>query len=259
MKPCESHVNNIPNGTLPLPLSEDIFLLSKTPTLRKKFMKYIMLIMITLITSPLLPALQPYHEITLGYGQDLAVNMALRVEDSSPGFPLFVQGRLGYIYQKDPGNAELARQIFINDNQGGTIQKYGESYLVAMDLGWKAAYFEKFSLEIILSGLWNHYRANFSFLGNNEAFTVKTSPYGVGLGAAMRLPLSNRGSSLMVKSGMEYYPKALIDSHGTFFYTPDGNDDQPRNDFTYKDADGAINQPEFRFLIQVGILYPVGG
>lgn len=202
--------------------------------------------------------LQSYHEIAIGYGQDLEFSMAIRVEDSSMDYPLFIQGRGGYIFQMDPGNAEDARKIFINDNQGGSIQEYGESIFLAMDLGYKLTNRENISLEITLSGLWNHYRAHFAYIGNNEAFTVKTSPLGIGAGINLRLPFSGTGSSLILKGGAEYYPKTKIDAHGTYYYNPDSQDDNARNNYTYQDADEAINQPETRFFVQIGILYPIG-
>ena len=72
-------------------------------------------------------SLDLFHEISAGYYGDLGVSMALRLENPTPDFPFFAQVRGGYIYQFDPGNATEARKIFINDNAGGNIEKYGES------------------------------------------------------------------------------------------------------------------------------------
>lgn len=217
------------------------------------------IIPIILIFLPLsIFSLEPYHEVSIGYSQDLGLYMGLRLEDSSKDFPIFLQGRGGYVYQVEPGNATEAREIFINDNAGGNIEEYGESYMLALDLGYKLKDWEKFSLEVTLSGLWNYYLAHFAFIGNNESFAVNTSSFGVGAGAALRIPISKSQSALMLKTGLEYYPKALLEAHGTYFYTPDGEDDRVRNDYTYEDADKAINQPEYRFYLQVGLLYRIG-
>lgn len=221
-------------------------------------MRKIMLIIPLLFISFSLFTLEPYQEISVGYYGDTGVSIALRLEENSRDFPFFVQARGGYIYQTDPGNATDARQIFINDNTGGNIEKYGESYLIALDLGWKWKTFEKISIEFTLSGLWNYYSANYSFIGNNEAFTVTTKPFGLGAGAALRLPLSDSRTSLLIKGGVEYFPKAQLNAHGTYYYTPEGKDDRPRNDFTYEDADAAVNQPGFRGLIQIAFLYTIG-
>lgn len=77
----------------------------------------------------------------------------------------------------------------------------------------------------------NHYQAHYAFIGNNEMFSVRTTSFGV---------------------------KSRIESHGTFFYNPDDQDDRPRKDYTYDDAYESIEQPFFRPYIQVGILFPIG-
>jgi len=205
-----------------------------------------------------LSALQPYHEVSTGYYGDLGAGLAVRLEEPDAGFPLFIQARGVYVYQTNPGDATEARHIFINDNEGGNVEKYGESYVLALDLGFKWKEFDRVSVEFLLSGLWNYYQAHYAFIGNNEAFTVSTAPLGVGAGAALRMPMGESPNSLLVKGGAEYFPKTRLDAHGTFFYTPDGTDDRPRNDYTYEDADAAVNQPEFRLYLQVGILYAIG-
>lgn len=221
-------------------------------------MKKPTLALIFVFMSLSLYSLEFYQELSFGYYGDMGTTLALRLDEDSADFPFFIQGRIGYIYQEDPGNAEEARKIFINDNAGGNIQKYGESYLVALDLGWKWKQFESLEIEWVASGLWNYYQAHFAFVGNNEAFAVKSAPFGVGLGGNMRLRFRDSRSSLILKGGVEYFPKTLIDAHGTFYYTPDGQDDNPRNAYTYEDADAAVNQPDFRIFLQIGLLYPIG-
>jgi hypothetical protein len=203
-------------------------------------------------------SLDLYQEFAVGYYDDLGVTLGLRVEDTASDFPLYIQGRLGATYQVEPGNAEDARQFFINDNQGGNIEEYGQSYFLALDLGWKMYAKGPLNLELNVSGLLNHYQAHFTFIGNNESFTVKTTSFGIGLGANLRILFSEINSSLMVKGGVEYFPKTRIDAHGTYYYTPDGEDDNPRNDYTYDNADESINQPSFRPYVQIGLLFPIG-
>lgn len=203
-------------------------------------------------------AVQLYQEFAVGYYNDLGVTLGLRVEDSNSEFPFFLQARIGSIYQIEPGNAEEARKIFINDNQGGNIQEFGLSYLTSIDFGWKIQLKNALQLELNISGLVNHYEAHFAFIGNNEAFTVKSTTLGIGIGGSLRIGFSESRTSVLIKGGLEYFPKSRIDSHGTFFYTPDGSDDNPRNDYTYEDADEAIFQPCLRPYIQIGILFPIG-
>ncbi|MBN2657579.1 MAG: hypothetical protein JXR86_11010 [Spirochaetales bacterium] len=218
-----------------------------------------LLVLIIIITSPLsLFSLQLSEELAVGYYSDLGATIGLRLEDRETDFPLFVQVRGGTVYQFEPGNAEDARKIFINDNEGGNIEEYGLSFLFALDAGWKLPVKENLTAELALSGLINHYEAHFSFIGNNESFSVKTTTWGVGLSGGLRMKFSRSRTSLSVKAGLEFFPKTRIDAHGTYYYNPDGLDDNPRQDYIYGDADEAINQPFLRPSVQVGILFPIG-
>jgi len=221
-------------------------------------MKRITLFLVFILMSLNLQAMQFFQELSFGYYGDMGTSLALRLDDDTVDFPFFIQGRLAYIYQKDPGDAEEARKIFINDNSGGNIQKNGESYTLGLDLGWKWKKWDNFEVEWVASGLWNNYQGHFAFIGNNEAFAVKSSSFGIGLGGNLRLRFSESRTSLILKGGAEYFPPTLIDAHGTYYYTPDGQDDKPRNAYSYEDADAAVNQPDFRIFLQIGILFPIG-
>ena len=216
------------------------------------------IILLIVILSPMsLYSIQLSQELAFGYYEDLGVSLGLRVDE--PSFPAFAQARIGTTYQLDPGNAEDARMIFINDNQGGNVEEYGQSYFFALDLGWKAFSRKSLNLEVVATGIVNNYNANFAFIGNNEDFTVKTTAFGFGLGGNLRIQFSERQSSFVVKCGVEFFPNTKFEAHGTYFYTPDNEDDKPREDYKYDDADDAVNQPTFRPYLMVGIIYPIGG
>lgn len=215
-------------------------------------------ILIVFLFPVYLFSLQLYQELAVGYYDDLGVSLGLRIEDPTLKIPFYLQARVGTAYQIEPGNAEDARKIFINDNTGGNIEEYGISYFVGLDFGWRLVLKEAIQVELNVSGLWNHYEAHFSFIGNNESFSVKTDALGLGVGGNLRIVFSEKKSSLLVKCGVEFYPKTQIDAHGTYYYTPDGTDDSPRNAYTYDDADESINQPWFRPYIQIGIIFPIG-
>ncbi len=214
--------------------------------------------MLFLLLSPVyLYSLQLSQELAVGYYDNLGITLGLRIDEQD--FPVFAQGRIGTTYQMDPGNADDARLIFINGNQGGSVEEYGQSFLFALDLGWKAYSRDSMRLELVVSGLVNRYNANFAYIGDNEDFTVKTTAFGFGLGGNLRILLSERRSSLIVKCGMEFFPDTKFEAHGTYYYNPDNEDDNPREDYTYEDADKAVNQPGFRPYVMVGIVYPIGG
>ena len=46
----------------------------------------------------------------------------------------------------------------------------------------------------------------------------------------------------------------LLQCHDTF-YSPDGTDVNGRADYDYQDANGAVNQPKFEFVLMLGFNY----
>ena len=59
---------------------------------------------------------------------------------------------------------------------------------------------------------------------------------------------------LMVNAGVDYLPAAELKGHDTS-YSPDGETGNERDDYTYDDADKAINQPEFEMRLLIGLKY----
>jgi hypothetical protein len=56
--------------------------------------------------------------------------------------------------------------------------------------------------------------------------------------------------------GGDYFFDAKLQGHDTA-YLPDGENVNPRDDFTYKDADKAINQPKIEFRLMIGFSYAI--
>ena len=54
---------------------------------------------------------------------------------------------------------------------------------------------------------------------------------------------------------MDYYVPSKLFGHGQFEYTPDGVDDNPRNAYTYDDADSVVNQPKLAPAVSLGFSY----
>ena len=90
-----------------------------------------------------------------------------------------------------------------------------------------------------------------------KSFTVKSNQWGLALGARLKLPISRNKDFVYVNGGGEYYFKAPLISHGTYYYNPDGDDDRPRLAYTYDDADKAVRQPQFRPVVTIGILFTI--
>lgn len=221
-------------------------------------MKLTIILTILLISASPILSFETYHDLSMGYNSDLGVYMGVRFDEFSKNSPIYFEARGGYVYQKDPGNATEARKIFINDNGGGQIEKFGESYKISLEVGYTWIKSENFSVDFSTSGLLDFYSANFAYIGDNEVFAVKTSAYGLGAGVALKVPISKTDNFFFIRTGVEYYFKSSIKAHGTYIYTVDGKDDNPRNDYTYEDADGVINQPAMNIYVLLGVIYKIG-
>ncbi len=186
---------------------------------------------------------QELHQgISLGYQEDIAGYVSLDVENLNQGIPLSFGIRLGYSYQFDSGNAEDARKIFINDNTGGTIQKFGSSILLAADLRYRLYQNENLALRLFGGPRGALYQAHYAYLGDNEDFDVRSNQGGAGAGVQVVIPI-NQQASLTMSAGIDYYFPATLQGHGQFLYNPESIDDNPRNDYGWEDADAAVNQP----------------
>ena len=207
-------------------------------------------------------ALQLSQALDIGYMGDLGGNFRFRLDNISEKVPASVHFGIGFVYQFDSGDATTARRIFINNTTGGVIEKHGESVVFSLDIGYPLPLGEKgLIFEPYIGARHNRYTAYYAFIGNNEAFQVRSNPWGVGAGARLKVPISQNGDFFFLNAGAEYYFKAPLLSHGTYYYNPDGVDDRPRNDgtttFSYEDADKAVRQTRFRPVLALGILYSI--
>lgn len=198
-----------------------------------------------------------YEEFRVGYANDLALEVGFLATGLSPELPIGIKASLGYIRQVEAGNADDARRIFINDGTAGSPSEYGESWFYGVAVGYRIVASGSFQQNLMALGRRNHYNAHFTFTGGNEAFRVTTAQFGLGGGAELVLRSDPRKTGFALSGGVEYYFPSRIDSHGTYFYTPDGTDERPRNDYTYADADASINQPVLRPFVTFAVLIPL--
>jgi len=189
-----------------------------------------------------------------GFAQGGGGGLEVSVIDITENYPLSVKAGIGYFTNKDPGNAEAARRIFINDNQGGDIKKEGQNWLYWADLGWTFYENEQIQLDLFGGGRYSTFAAYFEYAGDNEAFYARTEAYGLGGGGEVRFFLNPR-YYLSLAAGVDGFFKSHLYGHGQFSYNPEGVDDNPRNDYTYEDADEAVNQPDFIPRVTLGIHY----
>ena len=103
---------------------------------------------------------------------------------------------------------------------------------------------------------YSRFKANFKYIGGNEDFDVKSNAWGFGVGLETYFPMS-RSFDLMLSGSLTHFPKATLTGHDTS-YSPDGDDINPREDYTYETADEAINQPKNEISLMLGVAYTFG-
>ena len=80
-----------------------------------------------------------------------------------------------------------------------------------------------------------------------------SNQWGLGLGAKGLFAISTK-IDLTVTAGFDNYFENTLKGHDTS-YSPDGLEVNGRNDYTFEDADRAVNQPEFIPLLMLGVAY----
>jgi len=177
------------------------------------------------------------------------------VKDFAEGFPMALKFAVGYS-RREAGIAADARRIFINDNTNGTPEESGSLWDLRFDFmydfGWSS------TADIYVTGgvRYSMFTANFKFIGGNEDFDVTSNQWGLGAGLEGYFNITPH-LQFMVGGGVDYFFDATLKGHDTE-YSPDGDDVNPRDDYTYDDADAAINQLEWEPRLLIGLTYWFG-
>ena len=61
-------------------------------------------------------------------------------------------------------------------------------------------------------------------------------------------------TTFLLQAGFDWYGKTRIEGHDTA-YLPSGDNVNPRNDYTWSDADGALGQPRWEVVAMMGIRF----
>ena len=185
-----------------------------------------------------------------GYQGGLGFKVSATVARFAQGFPVAFEFGVGHT-RLNPGNPELARRVFINEATNGTPEKTGYMWNLGFNflfpvhpLGIQDAY-------LYLGVRRTFFTGSFTYIGGNEAFDVTTNPWGCGAGLRAIFPMG-KNIGLIMSAGIDYYPDASLTGHDTS-YGPDGEMVNQEKDYTYKDADTAIDQPKFQGVLMVGV------
>jgi hypothetical protein len=190
--------------------------------------------------------------LQLGYNAGIALHAALTFDNLAQGLPFAL--RLGYGHTwSDPGDPLAARRVFIDNNTNGEPQSSGDNWDLRFDLMYpvKIASLQRSKL---FGGMrYNDFTASFAYVGGNETFDVNGNQWGVGGGLETAFALSPI-VDMTFSVGADYFFKSGLDGHDSYYY-PDGSGDNTIANYTYKDADEAINQPDFNARVLMGVAY----
>ena len=103
---------------------------------------------------------------------------------------------------------------------------------------------------------YSRFKANFKYVGGNEDFDVTSSHWGLAAGMEAAYPMGSK-MALVISGGAEYFFSSRLTGHDTS-YSPDGDDVNPRKEYTYSDADAAVDQPKLRPIVLLGLTYRLG-
>jgi len=145
----------------------------------------------------------------------------------------------------DPGNAALARQVFINEATNGTPEKSGGVWDFRADGVWGIPVKGFTDVGVSLGLRYSMYSGRFKYVGGNEDFTITSNAWGFGVGARGSLPV-NKKLSLTAAIGLDWFPTQTLYGHDASYSS--GNVNNGRTDgngvpYTWADADRAVNQP----------------
>ena len=190
--------------------------------------------------------------ILTGYSGGLGLRATGTISNFAQGFPLAIEFAAGY-FARDAGIPLDARRVFINDNTNGTPTKNGSGWQFRMDFMYKVGLLGMRDAYVYAGPRYSMFTATFDFVGGNEVFDISSSQWGFGAGLKAGFPVSSRVSFILT-GGLDYFASAEISGHDTS-YSPDGQTINGRNDYTFSDADQAINQPTLEPVGMLGISY----
>lgn len=191
-------------------------------------------------------------EVFSGYFSGVGIHVSGTVSHLADGFPFEVRLGLGYAWVPT-GDAVAARRVFIDQNTNGSPRGNGKVWDARLDIMYPIKLLSLRNSRIFAGARHANYTAHFEYIGGNETFDVNNNPWGVGGGLETSFAVSPR-LAMVVTGGVDYYFRTLLSGHDTY-YRPNGDDLHEKEDFTYKDADAAIAQPNLNTRLMLGVSY----
>lgn len=191
-------------------------------------------------------------EVFSGYFSGVGIHVSGTISNLAEGLPFQVRLGLGYAWVPT-GDAVAARRVFIDQATAGSPRGNGKVWDARLDVLVPVKLFSLRDSRLFVGARHANYTAHFEYIGGNETFDVNNNPWGVGGGVETSFAVSPR-LALVVTGGVDYYFRTLLSGHDTY-YRPNGDDLNEKEDFTYKDADDAIAQPNLNTRLMLGVSY----
>jgi len=213
-------------------------------------LKFLMTVSLLSLFAGAATAAQLTAGLNLGHAMAPGAELTAEAAEFADGLPFSVRLGVGYA-QPDGGDAVAARRVFINDATNGTPESSGKVWMGRLDLVREFDHGLLDGARVYGGPRYAAFTGNFNYVGGNEDFDVRSNHWGWGGGLEWRWPVGD-AMNFSLGGGADWFMAARMDGHDTA-YEPGGEAGTERDDYSYEDADDAIDQPALEWRIGVGI------
>lgn len=221
---------------------------------------YLLAALVAMTVTPSAQALTKYNILAAGYYDGPSVFGAVGLGEVFEKVPMGFEIELGYSWTRK-GNAILAAQVFINQNQNNNTDNISSGGV--LDLGFNATYplnqtYGPVKFYAFGGPRYARWAVRHQYVGNNEDFDVVSHVWGMGAGVRGVMPL-NKHFNALLQLGLDFYFRSSIYGHDATYY-PDNSNINARNNnagytYTYEDALRATTIPRLRPRVMLGIQF----
>jgi|WetSurMetagenome_2_1015567.scaffolds.fasta_scaffold19544_4 hypothetical protein len=191
--------------------------------------------------------------LSIGYDIGMPIQAHFLILDLAEGLPLGFRFNISHSFLLDPGNPEEARHVFINENTNGVPDKSASRWTFGFDFLHRVNILSLNDAFLFAGIRYSRFTGTFDFIGGNEYFDVRADQWGLGVGIESHFKMSAK-LDLLFSLGAEYFFPSTLEGHDSA-YSSDGEYVNRRENYTYTDADHAINQPKLIPKLLIGIDY----
>jgi hypothetical protein len=188
----------------------------------------------------------------IGFRSGLSFQADATLSKLAKGFPFQIRGSAAYT-SLDPGKPLAARRVFINNATNGTPEETSWMWDVRLDMLYPVKWFSLKEAYFFAGPRYSWFTGRFDFVGGNEDFDIYCDSWGLGAGLESHYSISKK-VDLVLSAGLDYFITDYLHGHDTT-YSSDGEIVNGRENYTYDDADEAINQPTFVPSFTIGVNY----